>query len=137
MMSIENIGKKTNKRAIGRRSSVDPEWQKCKEIVRKRDKGRCQFQYCISIKESFELKAGTQKELDPAHILSAGSNPELIYNPDNVITLQRYIHRRMDNYENPLNGKSVSVNEHYYWWWRIKNHKIAEYDENITYKDLL
>lgn len=136
-MSIENIGKKTNKKAIGRRSSLDPEWQECKEAVRKRDKGRCQFQFCISIKESFELKTGTQKKLDPAHILSAGSNPELIYNPDNVVTLQRYIHRRMDNYENPLTGESISVNEHYYWWWRIKNHKIAEYDESITYKDLL
>lgn len=136
-MAIDNIGKKTNKTEIGRRTTLDPKWQKCKEIVRKRDKGRCQFQYCISIVEAHKLIVGTQKELDPAHILAASDRPELIYNPDNVITLQRYIHRRMDNYENPLTGESISLNEHYYWWWRIKNHKVAEYDENVNYKDLL
>lgn len=121
----------------GRRSSNDPEWQKCKEIVRSRDKGRCQFYKCLSAVEAYSIKAGTQHEIDPAHIFPASHEPELIYNPDNVISLERWVHRRMDDYKNPLNGDNIDLNEHYYWWYRIFMRKYFAYDESIDYKDIL
>lgn len=137
-MAIENIGKKTNKVSVGRRSSEDPKWTECKEQVRKRDKGRCQFQFCISLKEAYLLKDGSQKALDPAHVISASVDPTIIYNPKNVVTLQRFIHRRMDNFQNPLTGEDLnSHNEHWYWWWRITQHKSINYDENTDYKELI
>lgn len=135
---IENIGKKTNKVSIGRRSSEDPKWTECKSIVRQRDKSRCQFQFCISIQESYSLVVGSQTALDPAHVIPASVDPSIIYEPKNVVTLQRFVHRRMDNFQNPLTGEDLnSSNEHWYWWWRITQHKVISYDADVDYKQLI
>lgn len=136
-MSIDNIGKITNKVEIGRRSFEDPKWIACKKEVAKRDKGLCQFQFCISLVEANQLVVGNQKQLDPAHVIAASDDAENIYNPKNVVTLQRYIHRRMDDYQNPLNCESITKNEHYYWWWRIITHKVEKYNDNVDYKEMV
>lgn len=121
----------------GRRSKEDPKWQEVKKIVYDRDKDSCQFMKCLSMKEFFMLKQGVQKNIDPAHIFSASSEPTQIYNPKNIICLTRFIHRRMDDYQSPLDGSDIDLNTHYYWWWRIYNKKIASYDKDVDYKKLL
>lgn len=123
--------------AYNRRSKDDIEWKKVKDFVYKRDKNSCQFLKCLSMKEYYQLKRESELKIDPAHIFSAASEPSQIYNPKNVICLTRFIHRRMDNYQNPLTGETIDLNTHYYWWWRIYNHSLEEYNNNIDYKKIL
>lgn len=120
-----------------RRDGDDAEWKKCKEQVDRLCRKRDVFQFCISAKESYLLKPGNEKQLDHAHIYSASAYPDQIYNPKNVVLLSRYIHRRMDDYKNPLTGEPVDLNEHYYWWWRIAARKIADYNPDENYDILL
>lgn len=122
----------------GRRSSIDPEWQKCKAIVYARDNNRCQFYKCLTATEAYSISGDrTQHEVDPAHIFAASHNPDLIYEPKNVILLERWVHRRMDNYQSPITGLSIDLNEHYYWWYRIFKRMYVQYDESVDYKDIL
>lgn len=123
--------------AYGKRSKDDPKWKQVKDFVYKRDKNSCQFLKCLSMKEYFQLKKGTQFNIDPAHIFSAASEPSQVYNVKNVICLTRFIHRRMDDYQNPLTGKDIDLNTHYYWWWRIYKHTIEGYDKDKDYKEML
>lgn len=122
---------------MARRSSDDPQWIETKKIIDKRDKRCCQFERCLSAKEFYQLQKGSPTTLDRAHIFGAAAHLELIYNPKNIITLRRFIHRRMDDYQNPLNGETIDIKEHFYWWYRIKNHKVADYDPEIDYELLL
>lgn len=136
-MSIDNVGKKSNKVEVGRRSFEDEEWQACKKVVRERDKGKCRFKSCLSVTEFYQIKPGTPANLDPAHVIPVSEDSKIMYNPRNVVTLTRFIHRRMDDYKSPLTGEDITKNEHYYWWWRILENKVACYDENVDYKALV
>jgi len=120
-----------------RRSSTDEEWQKVKKLVDQRDKRSCQFIKCLSAKEAHQLQNGSPTTLDRAHIFSAANFPDLVYNPKNVITLKRFIHMRMDNYQSPINGDPIELNEHWYWWYRIFNKTICEYKPELDYEVLL
>ena len=120
-----------------RRGKNDIYWENCKQQVDKRDKRTCQFIRCLLAKEAYSLKTGSPAILDRAHIFAASSHPNLIYNVNNVITLSRYIHRRMDDYQDPLTGDPIDVNTHYYWWLRIKTHKFVEYDADTDYEQEL
>jgi hypothetical protein len=112
-------------------------WEKVKKEVDLRDKRQCQLARCLSISESHQLKIDGPKIIDRCHIYSRSSYPELIYNKNNIVTLSRYIHRRMDDFKDPIYGNNISIEEHFYWWWRIKNHKIEKFNEEINYEELL
>ena len=116
---------------------IDPKWDKVCKLVDIRDGRRCQFDKCLSIKESHQLIISEPKRVDRCHILSRSLYPELIYNINNIITLSRYIHRRMDNFENPLNGSNLDDKLHFYWWYRILFHRIEKFNEDVDYKELL
>jgi len=120
-----------------RRSADDPKWLATKSIVDKRDKRSCQFARCLSAKEAHQLISGIPTTLDRAHIFSAANYPDMIYNAKNVITLRRFIHRRLDDYQCPLTGQTTSIQEHYWWWYRIVTHQMIKYDETIDYEELL
>jgi hypothetical protein len=111
----------------------DPKWDKACRLVDKRDNRRCQFDKCISLKEAHLLVNGSPKILDRAHILARSSYPNLKYNPNNIITLQRFIHNRMDHFQSPLTGEPVDLNLHYYWWYRIKTRSMEDYLDNKDY----
>jgi hypothetical protein len=115
----------------------DPLYEKVKKEVDLRDKRCCQFSRCLSIKESYQFIDGSPKTLDRCHIFSRSSHQKLIYIKNNIISLQRFIHRRMDDYKNPLTNENIDINKHFYWWWRIKNHCIEDYDEEIDYEEIL
>ena len=121
----------------GRRSSDDPLWVEAKKQIDKRDKHQCQFERCLTAKEFHQLRPGSPKNLDRAHIFSAANFPNLLYTLKNVITLRRYIHQRMDDYQCPLTGDPIEINQHYWWWIRILNHSTEAYNELIDYEELL
>jgi hypothetical protein len=126
-----------NKVAYSRRGSNDPKWKETKAAVDARDKRQCRLMMCLSITESKQLKVGTERTLDRAHIFAASNRPDIIYNPNNVVTLTRFVHRRMDNFQNPLNGDPIDRETHYYWWWRIFSRSIEKFNSEIDYEQLL
>jgi len=121
----------------GRRSSDDPKWAETKKIVDKRDRRQCQFEKCLSLKESYQLKIDGPTVLDRAHIFAASARPDQIYNPKNVITLRRFIHQRMDGYKNPITGDPIDYNETMFWWHRILKKFVDDYEPDVDYEELL
>jgi len=120
-----------------RRSSDDEKWVETRKLIDKRDKRMCQFEDCLSAKEFYSLKTGSPLNLDRAHILAASAYPDQIYNLKNIITLRRFIHRRMDDYQSPLTGDPIDINTHFYWWWRILNKSTEKYNKETDYELLL
>ena len=112
----------------------DPLWEDCKRRVDLRDKRQCRLIRCLSASEFHQIKSGTPTRIDRCHIFSRSSFPELIYNINNIISLQRFIHQRMDNYQSPITGDLISVEEHFYWWWRIFCKKIEKFNPEINYE---
>jgi hypothetical protein len=126
-----------NKVAYGRRTSADPKWAETKKLVDARDKRQCRLMMCLSITESKQLRAESEKTLDRCHIFAASAHPDLIYNVNNIVTLTRFIHRRMDNFKHPLSGENIPPNENFYWWHRILTKSIEKYNEELDYEQLL
>jgi len=118
----------------GRRSSDDPKWKLTKAAVDKRDKRRCQFDRCLLAKEAHSLRNGGPTTLDRAHIFAASTWPEQIYNTKNIVTLKRFLHRRLDDYQSPLDGTPISHNERMWWFYRIYTKSHLHYDENEDYE---
>jgi len=118
----------------GKRSSDDDLWQEVKGIVRKRD-GSCVLTKCLTVGEAKRVKVGPRMNLDCAHVLSASSRPDLVYEPSNVHLIGREFHRRLDDYQDPVTGIPVGVNEHFWWWWRILNRSTEKYDPEVDYQE--
>lgn len=125
------------KTEINKRSSNDIEWKNVCDIVDKRDKKSCQFLNCLSAQEYHKIKGPLITIKDRAHIFSVSSHPELIYNPKNIITLQRTFHQRMDEYCSPLDNSNIDINMHYWWWLRIFSKQYSKYDPSIDYEYIL
>lgn len=59
---------------------------------------------------------GLWKILDPAHILPKDIYPELKYNEDNIVWLNRYSHSNLDNLLNPITGKPINKHLREVWF---------------------
>jgi hypothetical protein len=116
---------------------IDPLWEETKKAVDKKYGRKCIFERCLSISEAHQLKKEPPYTVDRCHIFSRSTYPEFKYNPNNIVPLSRFIHRRMDDIKNPLNGDPIELNQHFYWWNRIRNHSIEKYDPEIDYKEKL
>jgi hypothetical protein len=111
-----------------RRTNKDVKWLALKEEVRKRDKG-CRLLRVLSAKDHLFLtrEAGRLVEaLDCAHVFGAGAFPHMIYNRKNVVLLNRYSHRLLDEYKNPVNGEPLNKEQHTKWWKRIVGEAVYE-----------
>ena len=105
-----------------KRGADDRLWQDVKAKVRTRDKNRDRLAITLSMKDYLILKknAGSLiNRLDPAHILSVGSRPDLCYVPWNVVLLNRYSHECLDSFRHPVTGKAITKEEAMEWWKRI------------------
>lgn len=109
-----------------RRDSNDLEWKKVKFEVRKRDQETCRLIKIVSVSEMFLLKkkAGRLLQiLDPAHIIPVSERPDLCYNSDNIVTLNRYSHEMLDNFKHPITGTPINKQEVLAWWKKIAKEK--------------
>lgn len=100
----------------------DEKWEMVKEEVYKRDGGKCQLIPKLTAGELtvFLEKSGDLRYIiDPAHIFRKGAYPQLKYDPENVILLNRYSHSMIDTYRNPVTGEPLTQTEHQKWWMRI------------------
>lgn len=93
----------------------------CKEVD-KRDKGKCRLIECLDYDEFQELKKNSgpfRKIKDHAHIFKRSGYPSLIYDKNNIITLNRYSHSMLDQNRSPIDGSCISKDKVTYWWERI------------------
>lgn len=128
-----------------RRSSSDKEWQRIKKIVKERDNNSCRIPKCISLQEYIYLKKNSGHYLsiiDPAHIISVSENPSIMYEPSNIISLNRYSHENLDLSRDPIHGKPISKEEVTKWWVKLLKANPNQYREfldmlkrnNISYE---
>lgn len=121
-----------------RRDSQDKEWQKVKEVVRKRDRlDRLQKVLTPAEYSLVRKNAGPLIHiLDPAHYLPASKNPELIYKSYNIVLLNRWSHSQLDACRDPITGENISPEERDAWWTRILKGDTNQY-EYLRYKGLI
>lgn len=93
---------------------IDLNWIETRNGVFERDKGKCQLIAVLEdlgmyelVTELRESAKGFIKIIDPAHIYPKGSYPELKYDPDNVICLNRFSHSNLDTLRDPIDGKEA------------------------------
>jgi hypothetical protein len=43
----------------------------------------------------------------------------------------------MDNFQDLVTAEPIEVNKHFYWWWRIIQNKVFDYDEHVDYENLV
>jgi len=113
----------------------DWEWESLKEIIKLRDIS-CLFIKIATVQElsTLEKKEGwwLQKFTDGAHLISRAEAPSQIYNVNNVILLNRYIHSCLDQFINPLTGESMGIEGKAQWITRIMQENKL-WDSNYDY----
>ena len=105
-----------------RRDSNDKEWTRVKKEVSDRDKGVDTIWKCLNLKEALILKkkGGVLLEKkDPAHIIAVSENENIMYEPCNIVTLNRYSHEMLDSFRDPVDGHNITKKEAVNWWLRI------------------
>ena len=112
-----------------RRDKDDAQWQKLKEEVRTRDKGD-RILRVLTVKEALLLQRKAPRiqleKLDAAHIFPVSIYPDLIYNKNNVILLNRYSHGMLDDMKHPITGDTISYEERQAWWERLAGNQWAK-----------
>lgn len=116
-----------------RRDKNDIKWQECKKAVFEMDKKQCLLCQCLSIPESIRFQQSIPDTptsiIDPAHRVAVSKNIKLMYDPNNVFSICRCHHERLDNCKNPITGKPCSSEDIEYWWNRILKKRKENLEE--------
>lgn len=106
----------------GKRSSQDKEWKSLVTYIRQRDKF-CRLMKVLTVGEMSLLKKNAPKPLlntfDPAHVIAASKRGDMVYDPSNIVLLNRYSHEQLDYNRCPLTGRRLTQNQVHQWWARI------------------
>lgn len=54
--------------------------------------------------------------IDPAHVFSRGAYPELKYDIDNIVPLNRFSHSMLDQMRDPITSRQITKEEHDNIW---------------------
>jgi len=124
---------KPKKEKVQKGSWDDPLWQEVADKVWKRDKSQCRLLSKLKIDNPdlylYFIKNNMKSlytKLDLAHIVPRSQSSELYYEPSNVLLLNRISHGLIDTYHDPINGKSITKEEHEKWWRYILNEKMEK-----------
>lgn len=113
-----------------RRDSKDQRWKDTKAEVHLRDGSRCRLMKVLTITEALALRKNAGpflNQIDCAHFLSVGQNPEDCYDADNIVCLNHYSHSNLDDFKSPIDGHHISKEEVYGWWVRILKGDLKQY----------
>lgn len=108
----ENARKKTHeydKRWKALRESRDTSF--CTLLVKLQQEKR--FSDIMYIKD---VGGGFHKTIDLAHVIARSESPDMKYDNDNIIPLNRYSHRNLDTYRDPIYGTPITSGEVEKWW---------------------
>jgi len=119
----DNYKKKEERKEAKRADKqVDEKWLAVREEVFKRDDYQCQLYNKLNFAEKalfFNSNGYLTKTIDPAHVIPRSLSKNLYYDPDNIVTLDRIFHSRLDAFKHPLTGESIKKSDVEYWWVRI------------------
>ena len=122
-----------------RRDKNDKLWAKVKQELTERDGTTCRLVRILSVNEMAQLRrnAGHRiKILDPAHYIAVSANPDIMYDIDNLVKLNRYSHEMLDSFKDPISGKGISKGEVNKWWYKIVSSYRPQFD-NLKMKELI
>lgn len=106
-----------------RRDKNDERWQAVKEEVRSRDQSKDRIYRVLTMKEALLLRKKAPRclleKLDAAHIWPVSIYPDLMYDKNNIVLLNRYSHENLDNMRDPVTGESLTYEERQAWWEKI------------------
>jgi 5-methylcytosine-specific restriction endonuclease McrA len=114
---------------------IDEKWERIKRIVWLRDNGECQLLKKLSEETKHILLSkavpSLLEEIDFCHYKSRGAYPELKYDSDNIILMNRFSHGLIDINKSPVTTKNINQDEWNYWWEFIlgkeRKKKLDEY----------
>ena len=118
---------------------ADTAWEECRTKVFQRDRLQCRLFNTLSVIEAILLKknAGSQFGIiDPAHYRARSERPDAKNNPDNVVCLNRYSHRMLDDCCHPITGVPISKLERNDWWLKILKTNVKQFS-NLSSAHLL
>lgn len=111
-----------------RRDKNDIQWREVKIRVTNRDKKRCRFIKICTVKEMIYMEkkspSALLNRLDHAHIFPVSLYPEIMYNDDNIVLLNRWSHHNLDDCKHPATGEKISKEERDEFWKRIVGEAI-------------
>lgn len=112
---------------------VDERWSIIRYSVLERDGFQCRLTRVLSVNELIQAGVGfdsTGEPLDVAHIVSRSQSSKLYYDMDNLLSLRRIFHSRLDKYKDPITGKSILKEDRDYWFIRIIGKSLFERLQN-------
>lgn len=102
----------------------DVEWQALRKRIRKRDGNTCRLLRILSPTEKSDFLERHQKtRLQCAHVLPASERKDLIYADDNVLLLNEFSHRSLDESRDPITGAAIDQEQVRAWWMRLLGDK--------------
>lgn len=107
-----------------RYSGKDLDWIEVRQEVFERDGFQCMLWSRLTDEEKKEVGAIDVEAIDPAHIFPKSTYPHMKYDPENVVSLHRIFHTRLDNYQNPVNGNPIARDERAMWFQRIIGQRL-------------
>jgi len=98
---------------------VNDEWDDLKQQVLDRDGPECQFLSMVKRELGLQTygkivqRAGVKmiNQIDLAHIFPRSTHPELKYDSDNVIFVNRYCHSLLDEFKSPITEERITVED--------------------------
>lgn len=111
------------KKAVSKKIGQDEQWietreeafnlygSECLLIKKLRNLGLHEY-----VREIRKNSSGLHKTIDPAHVFPRGAFPQLKYDSENVVPLNRYSHSCLDQMRNPINGNQITKEEQIGWW---------------------
>ncbi len=113
----------------------DEKWIEVREAVFLRDSNYCQLWRVLSIEEKKLFNMTIDPTVvDPAHVFGKGAFPHLKYDMDNVYSLHRAFHGRLDTQKHPLTGQAITKEEKQVWWERIVSPSEYERLRKMAFK---
>jgi hypothetical protein len=113
----------------------DYRWEDLKEEIKLRDSS-CLFTKIATMDELRILESREDwwisKFIDGAHVVSRAEAPSQIYNVNNVILLNRYIHSKLDQFINPITLEFMGLEGKALWFTRIMQENNL-WDSNYDY----
>lgn len=78
---------------------------------------------------------GFHDTFDLAHVIARSESPAMKYDTDNIIPLNRYSHRNLDTYRDPIYGQPITSEEVEHWWrYLVGDDKYEELKERSRRK---
>lgn len=124
--AVKNYKKMINKE---KELIIDITWENLKIAVKTRDENVCRILKIVFSEDYtilYRRNGSLIKTLEVAHVLPRGAYPELKYEIDNLVLLNKYSHQMLDLYKDPINGKDINRNHQLDWWCRILGKKQLE-----------